>query len=62
MATRTTKPVKPRASHLKNCALLTFRTVRKVQAKAGQLPCALLRARDEVVAAWKESGGTLPNV
>lgn len=45
----------PRHSRIKSCALVTFRAVRAVQAKAAQVPSALLQARDDIAQAWAES-------
>ena len=50
-----------RTSRVKVCALVAFRAVRAVQAKAAQVPCALLQVRNDIVSAWRESGNVSPN-
>jgi len=48
-------------SKTKTCALFAFGVVRIIQAKATRIPCALIEARDDIVAAWHESADLLPN-
>ena len=54
-------PSTPHPSRTKTCALVAFRAVRTVQAKAAQIPCVLLQARNDISDAWKESEATSPN-
>jgi hypothetical protein len=61
MSLRLIPPSTPRISCTKTCALVAFRIVRTVRAKAAQVPCVLLQARNDVVAAWRESGNASPN-
>jgi hypothetical protein len=55
MSLKLVPPSSPRTSRTKACALLAFRAVRTVQAKAAQIPCVLLQAGSDIVAAWRES-------
>jgi hypothetical protein len=62
MALKLVPSASPRNSRTKTCALCAFRVVRLVQAKAAQVPCVLLQARNDVVTAWRESADSVPNV
>lgn len=62
MSLKLVPPASSRVSRTKTCALLAFRAIRIVQAKAAQVPCVLLQARTDVVTAWRESADSLPNV
>jgi hypothetical protein len=62
MSLKLVPPSSPRTSRTKTCALVAFRAIRIVQAKAAQVPCVLLQARNDVAAAWRESGNASPNV
>jgi hypothetical protein len=62
MSLKLVPPAAPRVSRTKTCALVAFRAIRIVQAKAAQVPCVLLQARNDVAAAWRESGNASPNV
>ncbi len=55
MSLQLVPPASARTSRTKTCALLAFRAIRFAQAKVSQVPCALLQARNDVVAAWSES-------
>ena len=50
-----------RQSKTKSCAVVAFRAVRTIQAKAAQIPCVLIQARNDIVDAWKESEAYNPN-
>ena len=56
MSLKLVPPSTPRTSRTRICALVAFRIVRAVQQNAKQVPCVLLQARNDVVAAWRESG------
>ena len=62
MSLKLVPPAAPRVFRTKTCALVAFRAIRIVQAKAAQVPCVLLQARNDVAAAWRESGNASPNV
>ena len=62
MSLKLVPPPSPRVSRTKICALVAFRVIRMVQAKAAKVPCVLLQARNDVIAAWRESGSASPNV
>jgi hypothetical protein len=53
MSLKLVPPSTPRTSRTKTCALVAFRAIRIVQSKAAQVPCVLLQARNDVVAAWR---------
>ena len=61
MTLKLVPPAASRNSHVKAGALLAFRLVRSVQAKASQIPGALARTRDDIASAWRESADSLPN-
>ena len=61
MSLKLVPPAAPRVSRTKVCALVAFRAIRIVQAKGAQVPCVLLQARNDVAAAWRESGNASPN-
>ena len=62
MGLKLVPPRTPRPSRTKACALVAFRVVRIVQAKAARVPGVLAQARNDVVSAWRESGNASPNV
>ena len=62
MSLKLVPPASPRTSRTKTCALVAFHAIRIVQEKAKQVPCVLLQARNDVVAAWRETGDASPNV
>ena len=62
MSLKLVPPSTPRTSRTKTCALVAFRAIRIAQQKAKQAPCVLLQARNDVAAAWRESGNASPNV
>jgi hypothetical protein len=61
MSVKLVTPSTPQTSRTKACALVAFRLIRSAQSKAAQVPSALLEARNDVVAAWRESGNASPN-
>ncbi len=61
MSLKLVPPRTPRSSRTKACALVAFRLIRSVQAKAAQVPVVLTQARNDVVSAWRESGNASPN-
>ena len=61
MSLQLVPPASARTSRTKTCALCAFRVVRSVQAKAAQIPGVLQQARNDVAAAWRESGNASPN-
>jgi hypothetical protein len=56
MSLKLVPPSTAETSRTKACALVAFRLIRSAQSKAAQAPGALLEARNDVVAAWRESG------
>ena len=62
MGLKLVPPRTPRPSRTKACALVAFRVVRIVQAKAARVPGVLAQARHDGVSAWRESGNASPNV
>jgi hypothetical protein len=61
MSVKLVPPSTPQTSRTKACALCAFRVIRSAQAIAAQVPCVLLEARNDVVAAWRDSGNASPN-
>lgn len=61
MSLKLVTPGDRRPSKTKSFALVAFRLIRSAQSKAAQVPSALLEARNDVVAAWRESGNASPN-
>jgi hypothetical protein len=56
MSVKLVTPGDRRPSKMKSLALAVFSGVRTAQRYALQVPCVLLEARNDVVAAWRESG------
>ena len=61
MALKLVPPSAAPSSRTKTCALAAFRLIRSVQAKAAQAPGILVQVRNDIVAAWRESGDARPN-
>ena len=61
MSLKLVPPSTAQTSRTKACALVAFRLIRSAQATVAQVPGALLEARNDVVAAWRESGNASPN-
>ena len=61
MSVKLVVPGERQPSKTKSIALVAFRLIRKAQEKATQVPGALIEARNDVVAAWRESGNASPN-
>ena len=62
MSLKLVTPGNRRPSRTKSFCLALFSGVRTAQRVARQVPGALLEARNDVVAAWRESGNASPNV